>query len=121
MYMGQEGLYTSSIPYARKAECAACQRPNLTVPVDPASTTLQDLIDLLKAKPSLQLANPSIMTAGKRLYMAKPEALRSATAANCPKTLVELGLQDRDELVVLDDVFPRDVSLALTLHFTSAS
>lgn len=52
MYMGSQGVYTHTFPYARKEGCPVCGRPRASYHVL-RTTTLQDLIDKLCADDSM--------------------------------------------------------------------
>ena len=127
-YMGHEGLATSVQAFERKADsCSACGGRRLTLDVC-RGDTLAALIARLKDDPRAQLSDPSVSTAAAAaggapiaLYLAKPPALRAATAVNLDKTLGELlggaGAGAGAELVVTDAVLAHADGLTVAVHF----
>ncbi|XP_038067977.1 NEDD8-activating enzyme E1 catalytic subunit-like [Patiria miniata] len=112
-----DGLYTYTFEAEKKEDCVACsQVPQvLTLPED---ATLQNLIDHLTESASLQMKAPGITTIvngkNKTLYMQNPEAIRVRTKENLPKKLTELGLAEKQELVVADITAPNALIFSLS-------
>jgi ubiquitin-activating enzyme E1 C len=119
MYMGGEGLYTSTFDYERSSECPVCRSHKRRMEVDP-STTLGELLTSMKTDAALQLTNPSIRKPGVSLYMAAPRALQEATAPNLDKALDEM-VSSGDVCVVTDPAFPRAMHLEVTVVFPESA
>ncbi len=111
------GLYTYTFEAEKKEDCIACsQVPQvLTFPED---ATLQSLLDHLTESASLQMKSPGITTIvngkNKTLYMQNPEAIRIRTKENLPKKLKELGLEEKQELIVADITAPAALIFSLS-------
>lgn len=119
MYMGQEGLYTSTLVLDKKDECAACGSRQITLSVDPRTTHLNDIIDRLKSSPSLQLSNPSLHSDehGPLYYPKGP--FHEKTKPNGTKTLEELTIPNGTEIIVNDETMSKDQYLLVKLTFTT--
>lgn len=115
MYMGQEGVYTHTFRYEKKADCPVCSNAARELTVNPG-LTLGDLIKQLQAS-DLRLMGPSLAKADGTLYMPKPKSLEEATRPNLDKALADL-VDDDDEITLTDPVFPGDVALTLKLTFS---
>ncbi len=103
MIMGNEGFYTFTHEYQRKDDCIVCSSASEARDVNASkTTTLGQLLQMLKEDPSYQLKDPSASANIGNLYMTKPAALRKATEANLTKTLEELGLGSGDFLGITD-------------------
>lgn len=89
MYQGPEGVYTYTTAQEKKEDCLVCGSKDVCVETSP-STLLSEFMDILKARPELQLAAPSISYDEKVLYMQRPPALEAATRPNLSKPLGEL-------------------------------
>lgn len=111
MYMGQEGLYSTTLKSERKADCAACRSRTVTVSV-PGSETLTDFLHRLKVHPQLQLSSPSILLAGRPIYFKTLEH----TASNLSKQLQEL-FSSGSQLDVFDPVLFGEQGLQLLVKF----
>ena len=104
MYSGNDSIYTYTFNHEKKPDCPVCSDNARPLDVDPKAT-LQDLLDSLAVNPEAQLKQPSIRAEGKSLYMRMPPGLEKATSPNLPKTLLELGLEDGQHVVVTDPAF----------------
>ena len=104
MYSGNDSIYTYTFNHEKKPDCPVCSDNARPLDVDPRAT-LQDLLDSLAVNPEAQLKQPSIRAEGKSLYMRMPPGLEKATSPNLPKTLLELGLEDGQHVVVTDPAF----------------
>lgn len=104
MYSGNDSIYTYTFKHEKKDDCPVCGSLARPLEVDP-KLTLQELIDLLAARPEAQLKKPSIRAEGKSLYMQSPASLEEQTRPNLIKSLAELGLEDGWEISVTDPAF----------------
>ncbi|KAK9867203.1 hypothetical protein WJX84_006071 [Apatococcus fuscideae] len=69
MYVGTDGIYTHTVQYERDPACLIC---STGVPLEaPASSTLQQVIDMLQADPRFEgkLQSPSVSCGSHNLYM----------------------------------------------------
>ena len=105
MYSGNDSIYTYTFKHEKKDDCPVCGRQARPLEVNPR-TTLQELIESFAIRPEAQLKKPSIRAEGKTLYMQFPPGLEEQTRPNLSKTLQELGLEDRQQVVVTDPAFP---------------
>lgn len=112
MYSGNDAIYTYTFKHEKKDDCPVCGRNARPLPVDP-DATLQSLVDSLAVRPEAQLKKPSIRAEGKTLYMQFPEGLEEQTRPNLAKSLVELGLEDGQQVVVTDPAFPLEFNFFL--------
>ncbi|GAA6038951.1 hypothetical protein JCM8097_000590 [Rhodosporidiobolus ruineniae] len=109
MYTGNESIYTYTFEHQKKPECPVCGGERTTV-TQPASSSLQDLIDMLLEKQELQIRRPSLSLEGKSLYLQAPPQLEEATRPNLQKTLGEL-MQSGDVVTVTDAGLPFNLQL----------
>ena len=106
MYMGSEGLYTSTFEYARKGDCLVCSdelnAKKMSVSKD---MLLKDFIQLLADLPEYQFKKPSLRgrKAGQpvSLYCFSPKSLEEQTRPNLERCLHEL--HDNDEIISITD------------------
>jgi NEDD8-activating enzyme E1 len=117
MFMGTEGLYTSTLVYEKKSNCHVCSFDVQTLEL-PRNTTVEDLLNTLKGTSSLQLSNPSIRSSGKTLYMTNPPSLLEATKKNLSKKLIDFDIQEGDEILVTDPVYAASNSLIVQIKYT---
>ena len=120
MYSGNEGIYTYTFKHERKPDCPVCGGQARPLEVNPKST-LQDLLDSFAARPEAQLKKPSMRAEGKTLYMQFPPSLEESTRPNLDKTILELGLEDRQALVVTDPAFPLEFNFYLVFKTEAAA
>lgn len=114
MYAGNEGAYTYTFDYEKRADCAVCGGESCTLRVE-RETLLADLLTRLQELPDMQVKQPSVATASGPLYFRQPPALEKATSANLERTLTELGLEEGSVLTVTDPSLP--FVLAVQLAF----
>ncbi|KAG5927585.1 hypothetical protein E4U42_002046 [Claviceps africana] len=112
MYSGNDAIYTYTFKHEKRDDCPVCGRQARPLDLDP-STTLQDLIDSLATRPEAQLKRPSIRAEGKTLYMQFPRQLEEQTRPHLAMTISELGLEDRQHVVVTDPAFPLEFNYYL--------
>ena len=107
MYMGSEGLSSTTFNYEKSPDCLVCSnaatRVN-TAEVSRETMTLEDFITThLIENPDRQLANPSLKTPEVSLYFPNPKALEVALRPNLQKLLSAL-IKDGDVITIQDDV-----------------
>ncbi|PHH67161.1 hypothetical protein CDD81_2930 [Ophiocordyceps australis] len=112
MYSGNDAIYTYTFKHDKRDDCPVCGRQSRPLSVDP-SQTLQDLLDSLAVRPEAQLKKPSMRAQGKTLYMRSPQSLEQQTRPNLDKTLVQLGLEHGQQVVVTDPAFPLEFNFHL--------
>lgn len=116
MYMGNEGMYTHTFDYERKANCVVCsEEASVKVLELSSQTTLQDFMQLLTTSSALQLKKPSVMGQNETLYMQAPPALEAVLRPNLSKPLSEL-IEDSEVLTVTDPTLC-DISLSVQVNF----
>lgn len=106
MYSGNDSIYTYTFKHEKKDDCPVCSHQSRPLEVDPEST-LQELVDSFAVRPESQLKKPSIRAESKTLYMQIP-GLEEATRPNLGKSLLELGLEHEQSVVVTDPAFPTE-------------
>ncbi|KAF4124163.1 ubiquitin-activating enzyme E1 C [Geosmithia morbida] len=112
MYSGNDSIYTYTFNHEKKSDCPVCSDQARPLDVDPSST-LQELLDSLAVRPEAQLKQPTIRAENKSLYMRTPPGLEKATRPNLSKTLLELGLEDGQHVVVTDPAFTTEFDFFL--------
>ena len=120
MYMGAEGLSSTTFCYEKNADCLVCSDAAVKViPVEvPRHTmTLEDfIVKHLTENPERQLNNPSLKTPTTTLYFPNPKALEVALRPNLQKLLSSL-INDGDVIAVQDDVLcGRTLSYAVSFQ-----
>lgn len=115
MYSGNDSIYTYTFKHEKKDDCPVCGNLAKDLDVDP-STTLQDFLDSLSARPEAQLKKPSIRTAEKSLYMQSPESLRLATEGNLVR-MIGVLVDNGEEVAVTDPAMDR-VNFKYRLRYT---
>lgn len=118
MYSGNDGIYTYTFKHEKKDDCPVCGRQARPLAVDPAST-LQHLVDSFALRPEAQLKRASVRAESKTLYMQSPPSLEEQTRPNLAKTLLELGLEDGQQVVVTDPAFPLEFNFYLKFKTSS--
>lgn len=112
MYSGNDSIYTYTFKHERKPDCPVCGGESRPLETSPKST-LQDLLDSLAVRPEAQLKKPSARAEGKTLYMQFPPSLEESTRPNLDKTILELGLEDKQQIVITDPAFPLEFNFYL--------
>ncbi len=112
MYSGNDSIYTYTFKHEKKDDCPVCGNEARPIDVDPR-LTLQDLLDSFAVRPEAQLKRPSIRAERKTLYMQFPEGLEKQTRPNLDKTIVELGLENGQQVVVTDPAYPLEFNFFL--------
>eukprot|EP01038_Epipyxis_sp_PR26KG_P014781 gene14781-19863_t len=116
MYMGNDGLYSSSFEYGRKVDCLVCCDAAAIKPmIVSISQTLEEFIQILCDDPSYQLKKPSIVAENNTLYLQKPPSLELALRKNLKLPLNEL-INEGDILTVTDPML-NDIALSLRIEF----
>ncbi|KAG6007410.1 hypothetical protein E4U21_005999 [Claviceps maximensis] len=113
MYSGNDGIYTYTFKHEKKDDCPVCGREARPLDVDPSRTTLQELLDSLSARPEAQLKRPSIRAESKTLYMQFPKQLEEQTRPHLAMTISELGLENKQHVVVTDPAYPLEFNYYL--------
>ena len=114
MYMGSDGVHSHTFAYQQKEDCPVCMSAVRTMTLG-ASTTLNELVQMLR-EGSLRLQAPSLTSgSGKTLYMQKPPALEKATRANLDKPMSSL-VSHQEEISVTDPIL-ESINLTLRIHF----
>jgi len=112
MYSGNDSIYTYTFRHEKKPDCPVCGQQARPLEVNPKHT-LQEILDSLAVRPEAQLKKPSIRAESKTLYMQFPQGLEESTRPNLAKSLLDLGLEDRQEVVVTDPSFPLEFNFYL--------
>jgi NEDD8-activating enzyme E1 len=116
MYMGGQGLNTSTFSLEKKDDCPVCgintQPRKMRMSKD---HLLSDLIGKLSTDPHLQILKPSLTGQSTTLFMQKPESLRKLTEPNLYKSLGDL-LIDGEIVNVCDPCLP-SLSLSIQIEF----
>lgn len=112
MYSGNDSIYTYTFKHEKKPDCPVCGGQARPLEVNP-KLTLQEVLDSLAVRPEAQLKKPSIRAAGKTLYMQFPPGLEEKTRPNLDKSLLDLGLEDKQAVVVTDPAFPLEFNFYL--------
>lgn len=112
MYSGNDSIYTYTFRHEKKPDCPVCGQQARPLEVNPKHT-LQEVLDSLAVRPEAQLKKPSIRAESKTLYMQFPQGLEESTRPNLAKSLLDLGLEDRQEVVVTDPSFPLEFNFYL--------
>lgn len=121
MYMGSAGVYTHTFDYEKKTDCMVCGGGELMLH-RPASSTLQDLLDVLGEHPSYQLKKPSISSSNGIVFIQNPKTLRQQHEYKLEQSLEELTKADPpvfaegEELTVTDAALPSKLRLKVFLQ-----
>ena len=120
MYMGSEGLYTSTFEYAKKPDCLVCSdEQNAKQMSLHKDMLLKDFIQLLADLPEFQLKKPSLqgVKGGQpvTLYASSPKSLAEQTMPNLEKSLHEL--HDNDEIISIVDPALEFVSIQIQVKY----
>ncbi|KAL1373463.1 hypothetical protein pipiens_018644 [Culex pipiens pipiens] len=118
VFNDSDGIYTYTYEAEKKPDCLACsQVPRPVEVTDPATMTLQDLIQHLCDNAEFQMKSPGLTATiegkNKTLYMATVKSIEEATRKNLTLSLAELGLQDGHELMVADVTNPNTILIKL--------
>lgn len=105
MYTGDDSIYTYTFKHEKKDDCPVCGNTAKDITVSP-KCTLQQLIDKMGEALGLQLQRPSLMCAGKSLYVQSIASLQRATKQNLTKAMSEL-INFGDEVVLTDPVLAK--------------
>lgn len=101
MYTGSQGIYTHTVAYERNAQCPVCSAGiELNAP---ASSTLQQVIDLMLEHPVLgkMMAHPSVTYGTKQLYSRG--IFEADTRPNLEKPVSELLEGETTALLTVND------------------
>lgn len=112
-----DGIYTYTYEAEKKEDCLACSQIPKVLEIESGTVKLQELIDLLCTSPSYQMKNPGITAVvngkNKTLYLSTVASIEEQTRHNLKKTLSELGLQNKSELMVADVTSPNTLTIVL--------
>jgi ubiquitin-activating enzyme E1 C len=121
MYMGTQGVYSSTISYAKSTKCLVqmkLQGKSKKVEIS-ADKTLQELLDELCAMEDLKLAAPSITSGAGVVFMQRPAPMRKAHEHKLPQNLGKLVddgvFQAGEELLVTDPTLPGVLKVVVSL------
>lgn len=120
MYMGQTGVYTHTFVYEKKEDCMVCGGAKLTLR-RPASSTLQELLQVLAVHPTYQLSRPSISGSAGIVFIQGPKPMRELHEYKLALTLEQLATAEPpvfvegEELLVTDPALPSKLTLTLVL------
>ncbi|KAK9900867.1 hypothetical protein P389DRAFT_157380 [Cystobasidium minutum MCA 4210] len=112
-YSGTTAPYTYTFQLERQPHCPVCGGETIDMQAS-ASQTLQDFLEDLKVKPTVQLSKPSLSIGGTPLFWEGNTSIATATHKNLDKTLGEL-LKSGDELSVTDPALPMQLGIRLIL------
>lgn len=117
MYMGNDGVYTHTVQYARDPDCPVCG-PGLPLEVTPAMT-LQEVLDAMKADAAIgkRVEAPSVAYRERTLYMRGP--LEPSYHGNLSRPIGELlagdlGTEASCTLMVTDRKLQGPMKVRLT-------
>lgn len=115
MYMGQEGVYTTTYDNERNPSCVVCSEECETRPLGIArSMLLKDFLDMLCTDARFQLKKPSIIGEENNIvYMRGP--LEKTLHANLEKCMEEL-VRDEEVLSVTDPTL-MNIALSIQIKF----
>ncbi|RIB07831.1 hypothetical protein C2G38_2022366 [Gigaspora rosea] len=114
MYIGNEGVYTYTFEHQKKDDCPVCGNQSAFLDVD-KEITVEDFIELLKEKPTIQLKKPSLTTdTNEKIYWQSPPFFEQRTRPNLEKRLSEL-VKDSGTIIVTDSTLP--ISLNVTVSY----
>ena len=116
MYMGSDGVYTSTYSNERNSSCIVCSdQADIQIYTISKHITLKDFLDKLCEDVRFQLKKPSLVGENKNVvYMQGP--LEKVYRNNLNKTLSEL-IADGELLTVTDPVL-QSIALSLQMHLT---
>lgn len=116
VFNDSEGIYTYSYEAEKKEDCLACSQKSRDVKIS-GDAQLQELIDMLVQDVSFQMKAPGLTTSlngkNKTLYISTVTSIEEVTRPNLKKSLTELGLCTKSEVVVADASTPNPVVLRL--------
>mmetsp|Transcript_17944 Transcript_17944/g.18706 ORF Transcript_17944/g.18706 Transcript_17944/m.18706 type:complete len:186 (-) Transcript_17944:9-566(-) len=104
MYVGNDGVYSSTFEYNLNPTCLVCSQPAPTsITVSESSTTLSDFITILSNDANLQIKTPIITLCNRplTLYASTPAQLEQATRENLSKLMSNL-IENKELLFVTD-------------------
>jgi NEDD8-activating enzyme E1 len=117
MYMGSDGIYTSTFEYKMNPDCAVCSAaPPRVLNIQSGTTTLDDFVKLLAEDTLLQIKTPFITCRDRpvTLFATTPPQLAQLTAGNLEKLMSEL-LMPNEVLIVTDPALRHEVTLQIAL------
>lgn len=116
VFNDSNGIYTYAYEAEKKDGCYACSQKAHPIEIS-GDAKLQDFIDKLISDPTFQMKNPGLTTSiegkNKTLYMPTVKSIEVATRPNLKKSLVELGLESKCEVVVADSTSPKPLVFKL--------
>lgn len=116
MYMGSDSIHSHTFVYQQKDDCIVCSNVTKTITIS-NTTTLCELIQLLKDSNEYQLTSPSIISSsGITLYMPKPPSLEIATRPNLDKPISTL-INNIDEELTITDPLLESINLSIAIKY----
>jgi NEDD8-activating enzyme E1 len=115
MYMGNDGIYTTTFEYKINAECAVCSSSSPRIMTMPQSTTtFDDFLKLLAEDPLLQIKTPFITCRDRpvTLFATSPPQLAQLTGENLVKLMSEL-VGPNEYLIVTDKNLRHEVTVQI--------
>ena len=112
MYAGNEGVYTFTFEYEKRADCPVCGGESRSIHIRP-DDSLAHLVAMLHDLPDIQCKRPTISGPSGPLYYSTPDALEKATRPNLDRCMTELGIQQGDVLTVADGQWPFVLTLEI--------
>ncbi|XP_029990193.1 NEDD8-activating enzyme E1 catalytic subunit [Sphaeramia orbicularis] len=115
-----DSVYTYAFQAEQKENCSACSQVPVELHFSPSSK-LHEVLNYLAESASLQMKSP-VVTAmvdgrNKILYLQSGTSVKQRKHPNLYKTLKDLGLTNRQKLVVVDVTTPQ--TMLFQLCFTS--
>lgn len=118
MYMGSQGIYTTTFEYGKLDGCIVCGDASVARSISiPMSMTLREFIDKLCNDPILQLKKPSLTGESMTLYMTNPPSLEESLRPNLNKYMSTL-VQEEEVIIVTDRILS-NVSLNIKVKFVT--
>mgnify|MGYP000636780785 FL=1 len=114
MYAGNEGVYTFTFEYEKRADCPVCGGESRSIHIRP-DDSLAHLVAMLHDLPDIQCKRPTISGRSCPLYYSTPDALEKATRPNLDRCMTELGIQHGDVLTVADGSWPFVLTIEILL------
>ncbi|KIM32463.1 hypothetical protein M408DRAFT_327020 [Serendipita vermifera MAFF 305830] len=89
MMIGTEGVYSFTFEHEKKEECPVCGGATVDLSIN-RDMTVEELIEYLADKQTIQIKKPSLATSTTSIYMQAPPILERATRPNLEKKVSDL-------------------------------